>query len=174
MFLATVTMLFAAFTSAYIVRRSGSRLASRRAAADPLAQHRCPAPRAASPLEAANRHGLRRRWRAVDRCASRRRSPSASRFSPARSPRGGRLVAAGVYLPSSPHSSFFYMLTGAHARARRRGAGRADLGRCARRGAGVGDPRGVGRADGALPDVLALPRRRLGVPVRARFAVLQV
>ena len=25
------------------------------------------------------------------------------------------MVAAGVYLPTSPHSSFFYMLTGAHA-----------------------------------------------------------
>jgi cytochrome c oxidase subunit 3 len=25
------------------------------------------------------------------------------------------MVAAGVYLPTSPHSSFFFMLTGAHA-----------------------------------------------------------
>ena len=79
--------------------------------------------------------------------------------------RGDDLLAAGVYLPSNPYSSFFYMMTGAHARARRRGAGASSAGglvatRSARKG-----PSGPHRWDatmGALPDLLALPGSGLG------------
>src|SRR3954452_15584485 len=61
MFLATVTMLFSAFTSAYIVRRSGSDW--RHVALPSILWINTALLAAGSgPLEVANRCGLRRRW----------------------------------------------------------------------------------------------------------------
>jgi len=108
MFLATVTMLFAAFASAYVVRRSGSDwrpvalpsilwwntlvLAASSAAVEVAGRRRAgalPAMFVALALGVAFLAGQMIAWR--------------------------QMVAAGVYLPTSPHSSFFFVLTGAHA-----------------------------------------------------------
>jgi cytochrome c oxidase subunit 3 len=108
MFLATVTMLFAAFASAYVVRRSGSDwrpvalpsilwwntlvLGASSAAVEIAGRRRAAAPSAmlaALALGFVFLAGQLEAWR--------------------------ELRAAGVYLPTSPHSSFFFMLTGAHA-----------------------------------------------------------
>jgi cytochrome c oxidase subunit 3 len=108
--LATITMLFAAFTSAYIVRRAASDWAPIRV--PPLLWlntvilvsssltmelgRRSPRPRAF------------RRWLGMT-------------FLLGLAFLGGQflawreLAAQGVYLSSNPHSSFFYVLTGAHA-----------------------------------------------------------
>ena len=99
MFLATVTMLFAAFTSAYIVRRSGSDwqhvalpsilwVNTGVLAASSLALE-LRRPRTAFLIGLGFLAGQMAAWR--------------------------QMVAAGVYLPTSPHSSFFFMMTGAHA-----------------------------------------------------------
>ena len=119
MFLATVTMLFAAFTSAYIVRRSGSDW--RHVALPPIsvAQHARPG---------REQRGARRSPAGAgsDALAGARarfaRHPLGLGFLVGQVGAWRQLVAAGVYLPTNPHSSFFFMLTGAHARARRRGA----------------------------------------------------
>ncbi len=113
MFLGTVTMLFAAFTSAYIVRRSGSDW--RHVALPPILWLNTLILAASSiAVEAANRYGLRRRWQASTAAFA-----SALAFGIAflagQMAAWRQMVAAGVYLPTSPHSSFFYMLTGAHA-----------------------------------------------------------
>ena len=113
MFLATVTMLFAGFTSAYIVRRSGS---DWRGISLPSILWLNTIVLAGSSLavEAARWSGSRGRWVA-----------SSAAFGAAIVLGVGflggqilawrQLMAAGVYLPTNPHSSFFYMLTGAHA-----------------------------------------------------------
>ena len=113
LFLATVTMLFAAFTSAYIVRKSGSDW------------HHLTLPGilwlntgllvvSSGAVEAAWSTGARARWTA-----------SSAAFGVAIGLGFGflagqwlawrQLQGAGVYLPASPHSWFFYMMTGAHA-----------------------------------------------------------
>ena len=113
MFLGTVTMLFAAFTSAYIVRRSGSDwrhvalpsilwLNSLVLAASSLA------------LEAARLNGERSRWRASIAAVLTALLLGVG-FLAGQVAAWRQMVAAGVYLPTSPHSSFFYMMTGAHA-----------------------------------------------------------
>jgi cytochrome c oxidase subunit 3 len=113
MFLATVTMLFAAFISAYIVRR---------ASADWL-QVDLPellwvntAILAASSvlLEAANRSGLHLRWDWAERAMSAALAGGFG-FLAGQILAWRQMTAAGVYLPTSPHASFFYVLTGAHA-----------------------------------------------------------
>lgn len=113
MFLGTVTMLFAAFTSAYIVRRSGS---DWRQSALPSILWLNTIVLVASSLgvEWARWTGTRCNWAA-----------SSAAFGVAIAFGlvfvGGQIVAcrqlmaAGVYLPTNPHSSFFFMLTGAHA-----------------------------------------------------------
>ena len=113
MFLATVTMLFAAFTSAYVVRRSGS---DWRHVALPSILWLNTLVLAASSvaLEAGRLRGERGRWSSA--CAA-----VALAFLLGVAFVGGQyaawrqMVAAGVYLPTSPHSSFFYMLTAVHA-----------------------------------------------------------
>jgi cytochrome c oxidase subunit III len=113
MFLATVTMLFAAFTSAYIVRRSGS---DWQYVAVPSILWINTAILAASSiaLETANRYGLRGQWNAaVAGCGAAVALGVA--FLAGQVAAWRQLIAAGVYLPTSPHSSFFFMLTGAHA-----------------------------------------------------------
>ncbi len=113
MFLATVTMLFAAFTSAYVVRRSG---ADWQPTPLPFILWANTAILGTSSvmLEAANRSGLRRRWQTAAGAAG-------VAFGLGLGFLGGQLVAwrqlaaAGVYLSSNPSSSFFYMMTAAHA-----------------------------------------------------------
>jgi len=113
MFLATVTMLFAAFTSAYIVRRSGSDW--RHVALPPILWLNTLVLGASSvTLEIASRAGLERRWRAAGGGFA---AALVLGFGFLAGQIGAwrQMVAEGVYLPSSPHSSFFYMMTGAHA-----------------------------------------------------------
>ena len=112
MFLATVAMLFAAFASAYIVRRSGTDWT--RINLPPVLWLNTAVLVASSVLlEAGAWNGRRRRW-----------LPAAVALTLAwvfgLAFMGGQvrawreLMDAGVYLPASPHSSFFYLLTGAH------------------------------------------------------------
>ena len=113
MFLATVTMLFAAFTSAYVVRRSGSDW--RPVALPPILWLNTLILAGSSlAVEAANRSGLRGRWRQA-MVAMMSALASGVAFLLGQFAAWRQMVAAGVYLPSSPHSSFFFMLTGAHA-----------------------------------------------------------
>jgi cytochrome c oxidase subunit III len=108
-----VTMLFAAFTSAYVVRRSGS---DWRHVELPAILWINTALLGISSVfvELANRYGLHRRWSHASSSLI-----AAVLFGFAFL--GGQLtawrqlVAMGVYVPSTPHSSFFFMLTGAHA-----------------------------------------------------------
>jgi cytochrome c oxidase subunit III len=113
MFLATVTMLFAAFTSAYIVRRSGT---DWRHVDLPSILWVNTGILAASSvvLELANRHGLQRRWKAAA-VGLGSAALLGLAFLVGQVVAWRDLVHAGVYLPSNPHSSFFFMLTGAHA-----------------------------------------------------------
>jgi cytochrome c oxidase subunit 3 len=114
MFLATVVMLFAALTSAYIVRRSGSDWI-------PIELPR---------ILWANTVILIASSMALEggrRAASRHGNPAMARYGVSTAAGLGllflagqiaswrALVARGVYLPTSPHSSFFFVLTGAHA-----------------------------------------------------------
>jgi len=113
MFLATVTMLFAAFTSAYIVRRSGSDW--RHIALPRILWLNTVVLLASSVmLEGASRAGQRRHWRASVACGVAALLLGVG-FLLGQFAAWRQMAAAGVYLPSSPHSSFFYMLTGAHA-----------------------------------------------------------
>ena len=113
MFLATVTMLFAAFTSAYIVRRSGSDW--RHVALPPILWLNTVVLGASSvALEVASRAGLLGRWHAARGGYAVALSLGLG-FLVGQVGAWHQLVAAGVYLPSSPHSSFFFMMTGAHA-----------------------------------------------------------
>ena len=113
LFLATVTMLFAAFTSAYIVRRSGS---DWRPVALPSILWLNSLVLAASSVavEIANWRGSRGAWTSsvvamVSGVALGITFLAGQVFA------WRQMVAAGIYLPTSPHSSFFFMLTGAHA-----------------------------------------------------------
>ncbi|MBI1873782.1 MAG: heme-copper oxidase subunit III [Acidobacteria bacterium] len=112
MFLATVVMLFAAFTSAYIIRRSGSDWV-------PIELPR---------LLWLNTAALVASSLALEggRLASRKGKGSATRLGLTAAAGLGivflagqisawhTLVARGVYVPTSPHSSFFYILTATH------------------------------------------------------------
>jgi len=113
MFLATVTMLFAAFTSAYIVRRSGS---DWRHVALPSILWLNTLVLAASSVavEIAGLRGSRggRRSSAIAIVIA---FALGVLFLAGQVAAWRQMVAAGVYLPTSPHSSFFFMLTGAHA-----------------------------------------------------------
>lgn len=113
MFLATVTMLFAAFTSAYIVRGAGSDwhpfvlppvlwLNTGLLAASSLA------------LELGRRSANRARWRGA-RAGLVWAMLFGCGFLVGQVVGWRQLAAQGIYVPTSPHSSFFYMLTGVHA-----------------------------------------------------------
>jgi cytochrome c oxidase subunit 3 len=113
MFLATVTMLFAAFTSAYIVRRSGSDW--RHVALPSLLWINSVVLGLSSvAVEIAYAQGSRARWRVSA-------ATMVIAFALGVAFLGGQMLAwrqmvrAGVYLPTSPHSAFFFMMTGAHA-----------------------------------------------------------
>ena len=113
MFLATVTMLFAAFTSAYIVRRSGP---DWRHVALPsiLWLNTLMLAGASVAVEAATWSGARGQWR-VSGAAFAGAIALGLAFLGGQLTAWRQMIAAGIYLPTSPHSSFFYMLTGAHA-----------------------------------------------------------
>jgi cytochrome c oxidase subunit 3 len=113
MFLATVTMLFAAFASAYIVRRSGS---DWRPVALPSILWWNTVVLAASSVavEIANWRG-ERGARALAAVAMVAALVLGVVFLGGQVEAWRLMRAAGVYLPTSPHSSFFFMLTGAHA-----------------------------------------------------------
>jgi len=112
-FLATVTMLFAAFTSAYIVRRSSG---DWRPVALPslLVFNTAVLLLSSGAVEAARWSGTRNRWHAAG-VAFGAAVGLGFGFLLAQWAAWGQLAAAGVYLPTSPHASFFYMMTGAHA-----------------------------------------------------------
>lgn len=113
MFLATVTMLFAAFVSSYIVRRSG--LDWRHVALPPILWLNTAVLGLSScALELAAAQGRRRRWRRAFVAALAALALGFG-FLGGQAAAWREMVVAGVYLSSSPHSSFFYVLTGAHA-----------------------------------------------------------
>jgi cytochrome c oxidase subunit III len=112
MFLGTVTMLFAAFTSAYIVRKGGTDWQD-----IPLPSilwfNTAVLALSSATLEAAWAAGFRQKWPLANRAF-------AASIALGLVFLGGQIVAwrdmaaAGQFLPSNPRSSFFYMLTGAH------------------------------------------------------------
>lgn len=112
MFLATVTMLFAAFTSAYLVRRGGT---DWRPIVLPsvLWLNTAVLVGSSSVLEYGRRAAVRRQWWAA-------RFGFITAIGLGIGFLGGQLVAwqvlvgQGVYIPTVPHSSFFYLLTGLH------------------------------------------------------------
>ena len=122
MFLATVTMLFAAFASAYIVRRSGSDwrpvalpsilwwntliLAASSAAVE-AAAYVVQSFRSATSAKPKGSH--------YASFAMLLALALGVAFLAGQLEAWRQLRDAGVYLPTSPHSSFFFMLTGAHA-----------------------------------------------------------
>lgn len=112
-FLGTVTMLFAAFTSAYIVRRSSG---DWRPVALPslLWLNTAALVLSSGAVEGARWWGERGRWRAAS-IAFGAAVGFGLGFLVGQWFAWGQLAAAGVYLPTSPHASFFYMMTGAHA-----------------------------------------------------------
>ena len=113
MFLGTVTMLFAAFTSAYIVRRSGSDW--RHVALPSILWINSLVLVASSALvEISSTAGHRSAWRSSS-AAMTVAFALGLVFLAGQVVAWRQMVAAGVYLPTSPHSSFFFMLTGAHA-----------------------------------------------------------
>ena len=113
LFLATVTMLFAAFTSAYIVRRSGH---DWRPVALPAVLWINTGILALSSVavEAARWSGTRARWNAAG-VAFGFALVLGIGFLAGQYVAWRQLVDAGVYLSTNPHSSFFFMMTGAHA-----------------------------------------------------------
>jgi len=113
MFLGTVTMLFAAFTSAYIVRRSGTDW--RQLALPSILWFNTAVLGASSvAVEVAQRQGERGRWR-VSATAMLVACVLGVGFLAGQFAAWQQLAAAGVYLPTNPHSAFFFMMTGAHA-----------------------------------------------------------
>jgi cytochrome c oxidase subunit III len=113
MFLGTVTMLFAAFTSAYIVRRSGSDW-RRVALPSVLWLNTLILAASSAALEASARTGAQGQWAAA-KTAVLGALTLGFGFLGGQIVAWRQMVAAGVYLPSSPHSSFFFMVTGVHA-----------------------------------------------------------
>jgi cytochrome c oxidase subunit 3 len=112
MFLATVVMLFAAFTSAYIVRRSASDWTPIEL---PWILWVNTAVLVASSLALEGGRFASRQGKIV----SARHGLSAAAglgllFLAGQVTAWRELAARGVYLPTSPHSSFVYILTGVH------------------------------------------------------------
>lgn len=111
-FLGTVSMLFIGFTSAYIVRRTA------------MDWRALPAPRllwwntAALLLSSVSLEVARRRRALLDRSGLRRglavTALLAVLFVAGQVKAWRMLAALGFFLSSSPHSSFFYMLSGVH------------------------------------------------------------
>ncbi len=109
-FLGTVVMLFAAFSSAYLIRRAG---ADWKPVALPGILWATTAVLAASSVtlelgRRASAHRAAVRWVAATALFG-------IAFVAGQLYAWRELAASGVYLPTSPHSSFFYILTGLHA-----------------------------------------------------------
>ena len=172
MFLATVTMLFAAFTSAYLVRRAG---ADWRPIPLPgvLGVNTVVLAVSSAAAEMGRRAAARGRWNLA-------RAGFVAAVALGVAFVGGQLGAwralegAGFVVSTLPQSAFFYMLTGVHAvhlvagsgRARRDAAGAGAGRRRARKGSGRGH-RLAGRPRAAGGDLLAFLRGALGLRVRA-------
>jgi cytochrome c oxidase subunit 3 len=112
-FLATVTMLFAAFTSAYLVRQGGDDW-SRVALPPVLWVSTTMLAVSSAAVERGSRCGRHGRWTAAS-AAMAAAVLLGGAFLVAQALAWRSMIAAGVYLPATPHSSFFYMMTGAHA-----------------------------------------------------------
>jgi cytochrome c oxidase subunit 3 len=112
MFLATVAMLFAAFASAYIVRRSGTDW-TRIQLPSVLWTNTLVLVVSSLALEAGRAFGDRRNWTGASGALGVSVALGLG-FLYGQYQAWHELLAAGVYLPSSPHSSFFYVMTGAH------------------------------------------------------------
>jgi cytochrome c oxidase subunit 3 len=112
-FLATVSMLFAAFTSAYIVRRSGTDW-QHVALPGILWMNTLVLAASSAALEAAYSSGSRAQWQRATLAVA-AAALLGVLFLAGQIAAWRQMVASGVYMPTSPHSSFFYMLTGAHA-----------------------------------------------------------
>src|SRR5262249_13915384 len=113
MFLGTVTMLFAAFASAYIVRQSGSDW-QRVSLPSILWLNTFVLVVSSITLEIAGRYGRRRQWVGA-RIAFTAAFALGLGFLAGQISAWQRARAAGIYVPTNPHASFFYILTGAHA-----------------------------------------------------------
>ena len=113
MFLATVTMLFAAFVSAYIVRRSGTDWRQVQLPAMLWVNTLILAVSSVA-LEAASRSGFRLRWRRAELAMGAALAGGLG-FLAGQFVAWREMMAAGIYLPTSPHASFFFVITGAHA-----------------------------------------------------------
>ena len=113
MFLGTVTMLFAAFISAYIVRPSGD---DWRPALLPSLFWVNTAALAASSLalEFAGVSGRRGRWSQATLSGGLALALGLA-FLGGQIVVWRQMVAAGMYLSTNPYSAFVYMMTGAHA-----------------------------------------------------------
>ena len=112
MFLATVTMLFSAFSSAYIVRRSGTDW-HHVALPSILWINSALLAGSSALVEAASWWGSRSRWTTATTSLSGAVLLGVA-FLAGQVQAWRQLAALGVYLPTTPHSSFFFMLTGAH------------------------------------------------------------
>lgn len=112
-FLATVTMLFAAFSSSYIVRQSGTDWQ-----ATPLPgvlwMNTLLLVASSVSLEI-SRHEARKGNLAISRSSLFTTILLGIGFLIGQFGAWRALAAGGYYLPSNPHSSFFYILTGLHA-----------------------------------------------------------
>lgn len=113
MFLATVAMLFAAFASAYLVRRSGSDW-TRITLPPILWLNTLLLVLSSAVLELAGAAGGRRRWVQASAAFGVTLALGAG-FLLGQVVAWEQLIAAGVSMPVSPHGAFFYLLTAAHA-----------------------------------------------------------
>ena len=112
MFLATVTMLFAAFTSAYLVRQGGDDW--RRVELPPILWVSTLVLAGSSvAVEHARQSAERRRWRDASAAMATALALGVA-FLIVQAVAWRSLMANGVYLPATPHSSFFYLMTGVH------------------------------------------------------------
>lgn len=112
-FLATVTMLFAAFTSAYLVRQGGDDW-SRVELPGILWVSTLVLAASSAAVERARQSAEQRRWTAASAAMAIALTLGVT-FLTAQAIAWRSLMAAGVYLPATPHGSFFYMMTGVHA-----------------------------------------------------------
>ena len=112
-FLGTVTMLFAGFTSAYLVRRGGADWAP--IAAPKILWLNCLVLLLSSAMLEGARFAQRREKLGAMKKWLFGTAVCGFVFLIGQLIAWQQLVARGVYLPTNPHSSFFFMLTGVHA-----------------------------------------------------------
>jgi cytochrome c oxidase subunit 3 len=112
MFLATVTMLFAAFTSAYLVRQGGDDW-QRIDLPGVLWLSTLVLAASSAAVERARGSAAQRQWTHASAAMAVALALGVV-FLAAQAAAWRSLMAAGVYLPATPHSSFFYLMTGVH------------------------------------------------------------